>query len=215
MDANNIPTTTIHKIVVIGNTGVGKTNIITRYVHNKFDNNAKATIGAEFYEKEINIIDEGEEDKVKISIWDTAGQERFRGLVSSYYRNASGILLVYDISEKSTFDDLSFWINEMSKYGHRNAEVFLIGNKKDLIDLREVSKDEGLALAEKKGFTFYETTALNIEDNTIENMFKDIVLKIRDNDGLRDLGLSGLNDAGISIGTNFNLNRKKKDSGCC
>jgi len=137
MDQSN---TNMYKLVVVGDTSTGKTNLIQRYVNNKFSESSLPTIGVEFHSKNIKIQpNNGEEQNIQVQIWDTAGQERFRGIAGSYYRHSSGILLVYDITLRQSFDNLGKWLSEIKKYAEQDAFIYVIGNKKDLVEDREVT----------------------------------------------------------------------------
>ena len=147
----------IFKIVIIGDSGVGKTNLISRYLKNDFKPETKATIGVEFNDKKY----EYKNKKIKIQIWDTAGQERYRSLTSMYYKGAKGAILVYDITSKNSFENIDKWLIEMKKTADENIKIILIGNKCDLIDKREVKEDDGKIKAKDLNVPFMETSALN------------------------------------------------------
>eukprot|EP00253_Pinus_taeda_P035059 PITA_35059 len=141
----------LFKIVLLGDSAVGKSNLLSRYTKNEFSRNSKATIGVEFQAKTLEI----DKKEIKAQIWDTAGQERFRAVTSAYYRGAVGALLVYDISRRQTFQNICRWLEELrSKYliatMHSDSGIvtMLVGNKCDLKEAREVSLDDGAALAQ-------------------------------------------------------------------
>jgi len=146
----------LFKVVLIGDSAVGKSNLLSRYARNEFNNNSKATIGVEFQTQSMEI--EGKE--VKAQIWDTAGQERFRAVTSAYYRGAVGALIVYDISRRQTFENVNRWLDELKVHSDSSVVVMLVGNKSDLAHIREVTVEEATALAEKQGMSFMETSAL-------------------------------------------------------
>ncbi|XP_010517866.1 PREDICTED: ras-related protein RABA5c-like [Camelina sativa] len=147
----------LFKIVIIGDSAVGKSNLLTRYARNEFNPNSKATIGVEFQTQSM-VID-GKE--VKAQIWDTAGQERFRAVTSAYYRGAVGALVVYDITRSSTFENVGRWLDELNTHSDTTVAKMLIGNKCDLESIRAVSVEEGKSLAESEGLFFMETSALD------------------------------------------------------
>ncbi|KAL9662738.1 hypothetical protein QQ045_027572 [Rhodiola kirilowii] len=147
----------LFKIVVIGDSAVGKSNLLSRFARDEFDPNSKATIGVEF-QTQVVIID-GKE--VKAQIWDTAGQERFRAVTSAYYRGAVGALVVFDITRRSTFESVKRWLDELSTHSDIKIATMLVGNKCDLNNIREVSIEEGKELAEEEGLFFMETSALD------------------------------------------------------
>nr|CAB3458715.1 unnamed protein product [Digitaria exilis] len=162
----------LFKIVLIGDSSVGKSNLLARFARNEFYPNSKSTIGVEFQTQKL-VID-GKE--IKAQIWDTAGQERFRAVTSAYYRGAVGALLVYDISRRQTFDSVSRWLNELHTHSDMNVVTILVGNKTDLKHAREVSTAEGQALAEAQGLFFMETSAL--DSSNVAAAFQTVVKEI-------------------------------------
>ncbi|KAE9612018.1 hypothetical protein Lal_00048923 [Lupinus albus] len=162
----------LFKIVLVGDSGVGKSNLLARFARDEFYPNSKSTIGVEFQTQKMDI--DGKE--VKAQIWDTAGQERFRAVTSAYYRGAVGALLVYDISRHLTFDSISRWLNELHTHSDMNIVMILVGNKSDLKDAREVTTAEGTALAEAEGLFFMETSAL--DSSNVAAAFQTIVKEI-------------------------------------
>ncbi|XWS22286.1 hypothetical protein CRYUN_Cryun29cG0021400 [Craigia yunnanensis] len=129
----------LFKIVIIGDSAVGKSNLLSRYARNEFNAHSKATIGVEFQTQSVEI--DGKE--IKAQIWDTAGQERFRAVTSAYYRGAFGALLVYDISRRATFDNVARWLDELNSHSDTTIARTLVGNKCDLENIREVTLEEG------------------------------------------------------------------------
>lgn len=162
----------LFKIVLIGDSAVGKSNLLARFARDEFYPNSKSTIGVEFQTQKIDI--DGKE--VKAQIWDTAGQERFRAVTSAYYRGAVGALLVYDISRRQTFESVGRWLNELHTHSDMNVVTILIGNKTDLIDARAVSAEEGMTLAEAQGLFFMETSAL--DSSNVSAAFQTVVKEI-------------------------------------
>lgn len=162
----------LFKIVLIGDSAVGKSNLLARFARDEFYPNSKSTIGVEFQTQKMNI--EGKE--IKAQIWDTAGQERFRAVTSAYYRGAVGALLVYDISRRRTFDNIGRWLNELQTHSDMNVVTILVGNKSDLRDAREVTTAEGKALAESQGLFFIETSAL--DSSNVAAAFQTVVKEI-------------------------------------
>ncbi|KAK3432203.1 hypothetical protein EUGRSUZ_E03899 [Eucalyptus grandis] len=162
----------LFKIVLIGDSAVGKSNLLARFARDEFYPNSKSTIGVEFQTQKLNI--DGKE--IKAQIWDTAGQERFRAVTSAYYRGAVGALLVYDISRRQTFDSVGRWLNELHTYSDMNVITVLVGNKSDLKDAREVSAAEGKTLAEAQGLFFMETSAL--DSSNVAAAFRTMVKEI-------------------------------------
>lgn len=159
------------KLLVVGESGVGKTCMLLRFADNQFDENFLSTIGVDFKVKEI-VCDE---KKVKLQIWDSAGQERFRNITSSYYRNCSGIIIVYDITSKDSFEKVSDWVEEVRRYVP-TAPLLLVGNKCDLEDKRQVTPDEGKELATRLGLIFLETSAKS--SHNIDQAFQEMTSQL-------------------------------------
>ena len=157
---------TRHKIIFVGDAGVGKTTIISRVMDNPFNEVYEPSIGVDFMSKIIKYRGQN----IKLQIWDTAGQEKYKGLIPSYVRNSSIVFLIYDISVKSSFDNIPNWITFIRSI--ENTTLVLCGNKIDL-DKREVTKEQGEALAQKEGIAFYEISAKSGEG--IKNMFYNTV----------------------------------------
>ncbi len=166
----------MYKIVVIGDTNSGKTNIITRYARNEFDEISRPTIGVEFYQRDLHIPSlQGTTDEVRVKIWDTAGQERFRGMASSYYRKANGVLVVYDITNRNSFSNLEKWIEEVASFSEETTEIVLVGNKKDQVADRQIRIEEAMEFANLNRVKFFETSAKDNSDKNIEAMFNELV----------------------------------------
>ncbi|URD83352.1 40S ribosomal protein [Musa troglodytarum] len=233
----------LFKVVIIGDSAVGKSNLLSRYARNEFNLHSKATIGVEFQTQSVDV--DGKE--VKAQIWDTAGQERFRAVTSAYYRGALGALLVYDISRCSTFDSIARWLDELNtKSQLKEEELFewvmsmldltpnmfelfpllpvvahsdttvarmLVGNKCDLETLREVSVEEGKALAEAEGLFFIETSALdstNVKaafEIVIKEIYNNVSRKILNSDSYK----AELSVNRVSLSSNGNDEQKQGD----
>ena len=165
----------LFKIILIGDSSVGKTNILSRFIRNEFDENSKSTIGVEFGTKNFNLNDK----IIKAQIWDTAGQERYRSITSVYYKGAQGCLLVYDITKKPTFENIDKWISDLKNSGDENLSIILIGNKCDLENERKVTKEEAKEKAQFYKLAFIETSALNGTniEKAFELLLNDIYIK--------------------------------------
>lgn len=148
----------IFKIVLLGDSGVGKSQLVNRFTNSEFNPDSKATIGVEFATRTVRIDDK---KLVKAQIWDTAGQERYRSLASSYYRGAVGALLCYDITDMSTFNNIPLWLKEVEDNAGKDCLIMLVGNKMDLEDRRAVQVRDGRSFARKNGLAFIETSALD------------------------------------------------------
>ena len=154
------------KVIVIGNSGVGKTCITNQAVKNIFTDKYQATIGMEIFTLFIKLDDK----IVKLQIWDTCGQEIYRSLITNFYRSSSLAIIVYSIDQKESFKDLDVWIKELKANNSPDTKLMLVGNKLDLADKREVSYEEGKEYADDYGFIdFFETSAKTGEN--IKNMF--------------------------------------------
>jgi small GTP-binding protein len=144
------------KFIIIGSSGVGKTAILKRLVEDAFSSDSQSTIGVEFDSTLIEV----DGQQVKLQIWDTAGQERFRSIAKAYFRNAVGVLLVFDICERKTFDEVNAWLNDVHALCDPTAVVILIGNKADLQENRVVTLAEAEQFAEHHQLAYIETSAL-------------------------------------------------------
>jgi len=144
-------------VVLIGDSGVGKSNLLTRFTRNEFNLESKSTIGVEFATKTI----ETEGKRIKAQIWDTAGQERYRAITAAYYRGAVGALVVYDLTSRQSFLNCQRWLDELREHADSRIVVMLVGNKSDMSsEFRKVSQEEATAFAEKYDLAFIETSAL-------------------------------------------------------
>ncbi|KAK4377130.1 hypothetical protein RND71_003426 [Anisodus tanguticus] len=156
----------LFKIVLIGDSGVGKSNLLSRFTRNEFCLESKSTIGVEFATRTLQV----EGRIIKSQIWDTAGQERYRAITSAYYRGALGALLVYDVTKPTSFDNVSRWLKELMDHADSNIVIMLIGNKTDLKHLRAVATEDAQSYAEREGLSFIETSAL--EATNVEKAFQ-------------------------------------------
>ncbi|KAE8697375.1 Ras-related protein RABA4a [Hibiscus syriacus] len=162
----------VFKVVLIGDSAVGKSQILARFARNEFSLDSKATIGVEFQTKTLVI----QHKSVKAQIWDTAGQERYRAVTSAYYRGAVGAMLVYDITKHQTFDHIPRWLEELRGHADKNIVIILIGNKSDLENQRAVLTDDAKEFAQKEGLFFFETSAL--ESTNVETAFLTVLTEI-------------------------------------
>ena len=198
----------LFKIVLVGDSSVGKTNLFLRYIKNEFDPQTKATIGVEFGTKIIKINNYN----IKIQIWDTAGQERYKSITSAYYKGAQGAFLVYDITNKSSFLNIDKWIRDLKNNGDEKIVLFLIGNKNDLNDDRVIDTNEGKNKAKENKMFFLETSAKNNDnvnkafDEIINNIFDAYKNLIEEEENTINKG------NGIDILNTKDMNKKKK---CC
>ncbi|KAE8613238.1 hypothetical protein XENTR_v10007636 [Xenopus tropicalis] len=156
----------LFKIILIGDSNVGKTCVVHRFQSGVFAHNQQNTIGVDFTVRNMNINGK----KVKVQVWDTAGQERFRTITQSYYRSAHGAIIAYDITRRQSFESVPHWIYEAEKYGAANLMMMLIGNKSDLAEKRQILFEEACTLAEKHGLlAVLETSAK--ESHNVDEVF--------------------------------------------
>ena len=185
------------KFIIIGSSGVGKTAILKRLVEDTFSADSQSTIGVEF----DSTIIEVDGQQVKLQIWDTAGQERFRSIAKAYFRNAVGVVLVFDITERKTFDDINMWLNDVHALCDPSAIIILIGNKGDLSESRTVTLAEAEQFAQHHQLTYLETSALN--GTNVREAFVNVATTIYRK------GYSSQPKGVKEINTN------KKEGGCC
>ena len=202
----------LFKYIIIGDSAVGKSNILLRYIYDKFNEEFQSTIGVEFGAKNIKIG----EKIYRIQIWDTAGQETFRSITRAYYKNSVCACVVYDVTNKNSFQNVKSWIEDCKKQSPKTVFLVLVGNKADLEDRREVTYEEGSIYAQKNGMIFFETSAKtgkNIEEiftnssyeiaKRIENGFYDLT---NENCGIKE----GFNSENVTLN-----NRNDQNSGYC
>ena len=196
----------LFKLILIGDSYVGKSNILLKYLKNQFNENSKTTVGVEFGTKNIIINNK----RIKIQIWDTAGQERYRSITSAYYKGAKGALIVYDITRKNTFDNIDKWITDLKLNGDKNICIIILGNKSDLIDKREINKNDGIKKAEMYKTAFLETSALN--GDNISKAFDELIEQIVINN--KNI-FQDDNENEIDKGVNLNDEKNNNNKKCC
>ena len=194
----------IFKVLLIGNSDVGKSSLILRYVDQIWNDVFVPTIGVDFKVKSLQI----DNKRVKMQIWDTAGQERFRNVISSYFKGAHGILLIYDITARDSFKELENWLGEVERNATPQVLKILIGNKCDLDEQRQITVDEGEAFAARNGMKFIETSAKN---NTNVNEAFEALAKIMVESSNKK-NVIKVEKKTIKVNKGADLNAKKK---CC
>ena len=200
----------LYKIIIIGDTCVGKSNILTRYLKNEFKENSKSTVGVELGSKFLKVNGIG----AKVQIWDTAGQERYRSITSSYYKGSHGCFIVYDITSETSFDNVEKWYEQAQKEASKDISVILVGNKCDLENERKVPKEKGEEKAKSFKCPFFETSALSKVN--INEIFNEMVNNIYErtggvkNEDEDDIEIINENEKAVSLNP-----EPPKKQGCC
>merc|ERR1719235_2879323 len=163
----------LFKLLLIGDSGVGKSCLLLRFADDTYTESYISTIGVDFKIRTLDL----DGKTCKLQIWDTAGQERFRTITSSYYRGAMGIVIVYDVTDKESFNNVKHWMQEIDKYASENVNKLLIGNKCDLSSKKVVSYDEAKELADSLNVQFMETSAKNAHN--VEQAFQTMAREIK------------------------------------
>ena len=198
------------KVVLVGDSFVGKTNIMSKYLKNIFQADSKATVGVEFGSKQFNI----EGHSINAQIWDTAGQERYKAITSAYYKGAKGAFVVYDITRKESFESIDKWVSDLKASADKKLTVVIIGNKSDLEDQRQVTKEQGQEKANQLEVAFMETSAVSGDnlDKAFDMMINEVYKKCHEEMLAED-------DLDIEGGQDINLNKKPENTGnnkkCC
>jgi len=196
----------IFKVLLVGNSVVGKSSLILRYVDQIWNDVFVPTIGVDFKVKSLEI----ENKSIKLQIWDTAGQERFRNVISSYFKGAHGILLIFDITSRDSFKELENWLAEVEKNASTQILKILIGNKCDLEEEREISKDEGEAFAMRNGMQYIETSAkINTNVNEAFEALSKIMVEYYSK---KSSAINENKTIKMNKGTDITIPKKKK---CC
>ena len=194
------------KVVVVGDSGVGKTNLIKRFASDTFNYDSKATVGVEFISKSYII----NKKVFKIEIWDTAGQERYKAITSAYYKGAKGCLIVYDTTSQLTFNNIDKWMSEIREKALTNIKVMIVGNKIDLKDKRIIPIEEAMKKSQELQAPIMETSAYdatNVKEafyDLIREMYKEVKKNL-------DIVEESENNEGIQLETN----QEEKKKGCC
>jgi len=196
----------LFKLLLIGDSGVGKSCLLLRFADDCYMESYISTIGVEFKIRTIEL----DGKTVKLQIWDTAGQERFRTITSSYYRGAHGIIIVYDVTDRESFNNVKQWLAEIDKYASsENVNKLLVGNKSDLASKKVVSYDEAKELADSLGIKFLETSAKN--SHNVEQAFNVMASEIKTRVGTQTAPSGTQKTTIIKPGQNIPQN----SSGCC
>jgi len=197
------------KIVIVGDSGVGKTNLVKRFISNTYNANSKATVGVEFISKSYKINDH----IFKIEIWDTAGQERYKSITAAYYKGAKGALVVYDTTNKETFYNVDRWISEIKEKSVPEIKIMIIGNKMDLKSRREVKLEEAMEKSKTLEAPLLETSALTAENvnQAFHDLLKEMYYEVRGKFEVQEQKVEETKE-GINLNTEV---PKNKNKGCC
>ena len=207
----------IFKMILIGDSGVGKTNILNRYINNTFSETTKSTVGVELGTK----VEEYNNTKIKVQIWDTAGQERQKSITKTYYKGAKGAFIVYDITKKDSFKNIDKWIQDLREFGEDDAAILIVGNKSDLEESREVTTDEVKKKAEVYKMAYCETSALKSKNinYAFQTLIKLVAEKMENkkNEENKYGNQSNVISTGVSLETKIIAadNRPKNKNGYC
>jgi len=201
------------KLLLIGDSGVGKSCLLLRFSDDSFTPSFITTIGIDFKIRTIEL----EGKRIKLQIWDTAGQERFRTITTAYYRGAMGILLVYDVTDEKSFNNIRNWIRNIEQHATESVNKILIGNKCDMVEKKVVDSARGKALADEYAIKFLETSAknsINVEEAFI-TLAKDIKKRLIDNQQDPGTTPKTTNTGGVTIDKNGGDKAQAKKTGCC
>lgn len=194
------------KILLVGDSGVGKSCLLVRFVEDRFNPSFITTIGIDFKIKTVDLNGK----KVKLQLWDTAGQERFRTITTAYYRGAMGIIMVYDVTDERTFNNIKQWYKTVTEHSNEDAQILLVGNKSDM-DTRVISYEQGESLASELNIPFMESSAK--DDSNVKEVFFSLAKSIQKKLGSNAMQTDS-NNGGINIKSNNHTEGNNK-SGCC
>jgi small GTP-binding protein len=200
MKTSPTDTDLVYKILLLGDSEVGKSCFLMRYADNVFVDNYITTIGLDYKLKYIQL-DSGQ--VIKVQLWDTAGQERFRTIAKSYYKGAHGIILIYDVTNRKTYDNIKKWLNQIRDEASNRISIILVANKIDCEDTRQVTKEEGETLAKASNLPIFEASAK--DSINVNESFQFLIEKINEN-------VSNIITQNV---TKLNNNKKQDNKGCC
>ena len=193
------------KVVLLGDSGVGKSSIVLRFVADNFKSDAEATIGASYMGKILQFNDK----MIKFNIWDTAGQERYHSLAKMYYRDATAAIIVYDITKRDSYEGLKRWHKELTENGPKDISIIIAGNKEDLVQAEAVPPEEAMGFARSIGAQYKKTSAKSNEG--IEQVFRELAGKMFPDVNTHQPKTNG----GIVVKTKEGNDKKGNKKGCC
>ena len=198
-------------IILVGEASVGKSALTEKYISGKFDHKTKPTVGTDFVKRSIVLNDV----PLNVRFWDTAGQEKYRAMVSKFYQKANGAFVVYDVTNKQSFELLEYWIKSIRESSPENMPIMLIGNKNDLIEERQISTEQGVDFSKKLGLFFFETSAKDDSKEKIETAFSKLIteaslIAIENNKKREEIGMNKAKGEMITIEP-----PKSKEKNCC
>mmetsp|Transcript_27371 Transcript_27371/g.68668 ORF Transcript_27371/g.68668 Transcript_27371/m.68668 type:complete len:203 (+) Transcript_27371:172-780(+) len=195
----------LFKLLLIGDSGVGKSCLLLRFADDTYTESHISTIGVDFKIRTIEL----EEKTIKLQIWDTAGQERFRTITSSYYRGAHGIIIVYDVTDQETFDNVKTWLQEIERFGSDSVTKLLVGNKNDMEKEKVVSTEVAKEFADSLGIKFLETSAKTSQN--VEAAFLAMAAEIKHSTAFQPAS----NKAAPGVNVSAGASDVKSSGGCC
>jgi len=196
----------LFKLLIIGDSGVGKSCLLLRFADHTYTESYISTIGVDFKIRTIEL----DGKTIKLQIWDTAGQERFRTITSSYYRGAHGIIVVYDVTDLESFSNVKQWLGEIDRYASENVCKLLVGNKVDLVSKKAVEFDSAKEFADKLGIPFLETSAKAATN--VEKAFLKMASEIKNNIAKQPAAKAGDARPAVVINSSSDVSQKP---GCC
>lgn len=194
----------LFKLLLIGDSGVGKSCLLLRFADDTYTESYISTIGVDFKIRTIDM----DGKTIKLQIWDTAGQERFRTITSSYYRGAHGIIIVYDVTDQDSFDNIKQWLSEIERYASEKVNILLVGNKSDLTSKKVVSYEAAKEFADGVKMEFLETSAKN--STNVEKAFVAMAQQIKERMAKQPLNTGGASGPITDLGKT-----EQVESGCC
>ena len=197
------------KVVIVGDSSVGKTNLVKRFINNTFLKDSKATVGVEFMSKTFIV----NKKVFKVELWDTAGQERYKAITAAYYKGAKGALIVYDVTNKISYDNVNKWCNELSVKGSKNISIIMIGNKTDLKDNIVVNSEMSKEKANLLQIPVMETSALNASN--VKEAFYLLIKEMYLNFINKDKNKNNTRSDSIDKGVSLEVKKEEKKEGCC